>query len=285
MGGAGALKRGVGEVARLTIEDKWWSDPRRGRLVKYFGGESQLADGLATQAWRMAQEFWKVGRGLVPKSHFERLENSQNLIEVGLAEVRGESVYIRGSSAYLEWIAEQREIASEAGKKSAKMRRDKYGSAQPSPRTSPERPSNASRTESNALEPSVSVFVFEEKERGEAIASQSSAHADPLPPLARIWNQFAGNLPKVKECSSKRRKAVSARMREHPELDYWTLVISKLNDSPFCRGDNNRQWRATFDFLIQPGTAEKALEGAYDNRSAALDYRPTSVEEIFGASG
>lgn len=111
-------------VARLNIEDCWWTDPRRTALAEALGNEP-LADGTAIRAWRLAQEFWKHGRGLVPKAMFDMLKSGSNLVQVGLAEIRGDGVYIRGSSAYLDWIAERREAARLGGKKSAEARATK----------------------------------------------------------------------------------------------------------------------------------------------------------------
>lgn len=137
-------------MARINIEECWWTDPRREKLGKLVGG-TEIADGLAIRMWRVAQEFWKAENKLIPLQIFKTLESSAFLIESGLAELRGESVYVRGSSQYFEWLKEKRESGSLGGKRSAEARRKKYGSAQPKkgkssndPRTTPERSSNES---------------------------------------------------------------------------------------------------------------------------------------------
>jgi hypothetical protein len=142
-------------MARIAVEDKWWTDPRRSRLVKLLGGEDEV-EGAVLKMWRLAQEFWKHGKGLVPQELFMTLLHADELIESGLASVQDSFIYVRGSSMYLDWVREQREHASEAGKKSADARRKKSGTAQPK---APERLPNDSRTESNDAEPSVSVSV------------------------------------------------------------------------------------------------------------------------------
>jgi hypothetical protein len=115
-------------MARINIEECWWSDPRRTKLLLKIGF---AADAAAVNMWRIAQEFWGRNRGLVPREVFDKLEYSAELIQCGLADVRERSVYVRGCSEYLEWHAEKREQASAAGKKSAEARRKKDGSAQP----------------------------------------------------------------------------------------------------------------------------------------------------------
>jgi hypothetical protein len=103
-------------MARINIEECWWTDPRRSKLVKLVGDEN-AADGMAVRMWRLAQEFWGRSRGLVPTEIFETLEANAKLIQAKLAEVRGEYVYVKGSSQYLDWHAERKEKAAENGQK------------------------------------------------------------------------------------------------------------------------------------------------------------------------
>lgn len=94
-----------------------------------------------------------------------------------------------------------------------------------------------------------------------------SAAADPTA-LMDAWNHGTGlPIPKCRELSDKRRKHAIARLRERP-LEEWVQVIARINASQFCRGQNDRGWAATFDWLLQPDTAVKVLEGKYDNRLA-----------------
>jgi hypothetical protein len=106
-------------MARINIEECWWTDPRRSKLVKLVGDEN-AADGMAVRMWRLAQEFWGRSRGLVPTEIFETLEANAKLIQAKLAEVRGEYVYVKGSSQYLDWHAERKEKAIENGQKGGK---------------------------------------------------------------------------------------------------------------------------------------------------------------------
>ena len=123
-------------MARINIEECWWSDPRRMKLAIALGGGA-LADGSAVNMWRLAQEFWSKGRRLIPKDLFDTLGFASDLLGVCLAEVRGDMVYVRGSSAYLDWAAEKREAAKIGGKKSAKRPRNAKGQLQKQPKQSP----------------------------------------------------------------------------------------------------------------------------------------------------
>lgn len=141
-------------MARINIEDCWWTDPRRSALQRL----GMDADGLAVRAWRLAQDFWKNGRALVPKALFDTLDGAGSLLDVGLAEVRESLVYVRGSSAYLDWIHERRLQAKEAGKKSAKRPRDAKGRLLKANtrHISNYDPTDVQR-ESNAIQPSYSL--------------------------------------------------------------------------------------------------------------------------------
>lgn len=109
-------------MARINIEDCWWTDPRRSRLSKLVGDET-LADGIAIRAWRVAQEFWGKNM-LVPLKIWETVEANENLIEAKLAEQRDDGIYVCGSSQYLDWVRERREAAKIGGKKSAAVRKN-----------------------------------------------------------------------------------------------------------------------------------------------------------------
>jgi hypothetical protein len=102
----------------------------------------------------------------------------------------------------------------------------------------------------------------EEERRGEERLTPPSAPA--LPPLAKIWNDHRGTLPEVKGCSGTRRRQAEARWRDNPSTEYWAEIVSRIARSPFCSGDNERGWRASFDFLIRPETQHKVQEGRYD---------------------
>jgi hypothetical protein len=61
----------------------------------------------------------------------------------------------------------------------------------------------------------------------------------------------------------------SMRLKEKPELAYWQDVITRVSNSPFCGGDNDRGWKANFEFLVRADTHLKVMEGVYGGKKAA----------------
>lgn len=87
--------------------------------------------------------------------------------------------------------------------------------------------------------------------------------------LASLWNELKSPIqPKLNlsTFTSKKPRYLSAkrRLEEAPDRGHWELAIRRIAASPFCNGRNDRRWVASFTFLIRPETADKALEGEYD---------------------
>jgi len=123
-------------MARLTIEDCWWTDPRRERLGALLNSV-ESADAAAIRMWRLAQEFWGRGRKPVPKEIFDTLQAAPKLIEAGLARVEEGGVYVKGSSQYIEWLNEKREAGKAGGKKSSQRPRNAKGQLTKTPKQNP----------------------------------------------------------------------------------------------------------------------------------------------------
>lgn len=87
------------------------------------------------------------------------------------------------------------------------------------------------------------------------------------------WNRFADNvkLPKCLVLSDKRRRFLSARLRDSFFVGNWRNALLKIKVSDFCKGKNKTGWSASFDWFIQPDTVAKIMEGKYTNA------RPTDL--------
>jgi hypothetical protein len=93
-----------------------------------------------------------------------------------------------------------------------------------------------------------------------------------LPLIAQLWNTHAHeSLARVKAMGkgSNRRKMADSRYQEFPDEAYWVSVIERISKSGFCLGQNDRGWKADFDFLVRTDTHSKVMEGKYDSRTAS----------------
>lgn len=83
--------------------------------------------------------------------------------------------------------------------------------------------------------------------------------------VVEAWNELAERigLATIRKLSASRTLKLKARLREYT-VDEWREALAAIERSSFLRGDNNRGWRADFDFLLQPSTFIKLIEGCYD---------------------
>lgn len=69
---------------------------------------------------------------------------------------------------------------------------------------------------------------------------------------------------RIKGINGERQKAVRARIREYGKEAFGT-VVEKAATSAFLNGRNNKNFIATFDWLVRPTNFPKVLEGNYDD--------------------
>ena len=83
--------------------------------------------------------------------------------------------------------------------------------------------------------------------------------------IVEAWNELAEakGLAKVVKVTDTRRKQIQARIKEY-EPDDWSKALTAIYKSKFLCGENDRGWKADFDFLLQPKSFVKLVEGAYD---------------------
>jgi hypothetical protein len=83
--------------------------------------------------------------------------------------------------------------------------------------------------------------------------------------LVEDWNSFAevNGLPRVLVLSDARRKKAASRLKRYPDIRLWQRAFANIRGSPFCLGQNDRGWKADFDFLLQDKSFSRLIEGSY----------------------
>ena len=88
--------------------------------------------------------------------------------------------------------------------------------------------------------------------------------------IVEEWNNL--NLSKVKSIKGNRLKILNARIKEYG-IDSIIEAIKSINKSSFLKGQNNKNWIITFDWLIKPNNFPKVLEGNYIDKEGVDNAR------------
>ena len=104
----------------------------------------------------------------------------------------------------------------------------------------------------------------EERETEKKEVAAFSATTDPVKEAASDWNLLADklNLPKVGRLSPGRRKKWLANYG-NGSAGRWSRVLAAIEESEFCQGENDRGWKAGFDFVVTATKIDRLLEGFY----------------------
>lgn len=108
---------------------------------------------------------------------------------------------------------------------------------------------------------------------------------DPLPAgracpheaIIAAFHEALPTLPKVRQWTPNRRKAMQARWREDAErqtLEWWRGFFGYVAESDFLtgrskRGNGHAAWECSLPWLLKAENFAKVLEGHYENREAA----------------
>ena len=87
-----------------------------------------------------------------------------------------------------------------------------------------------------------------------------------------LFNLTCPSFSKVASLSKKRKEKVHSRWMEMTELgapvEVCQKVFEKMEASSFLKGNNNRKWKATFDWVFENSNNwVKVYEGQYDDRA------------------
>lgn len=106
----------------------------------------------------------------------------------------------------------------------------------------------------------------------------SRRKGDPLPVKQAFdeWNAMASRngLPFAKQLDDARKASIRTRLSV-AGLDGWREALSAVEASAFCRGENDRNWRADLDFVCQAKSFRRLREGAYADKVKPGQGPPT----------
>ena len=122
-----------------------------------------------------------------------------------------------------------------------------------------------------------------EKEKEEKESQADKPPASPRSPIPyesirSLYNETCVSLSQCKIMSESRKKAIKARYSSGCTLEDFETLFKKAEASSFLKGKNDRNWMATFDWLIKDANMTKVLEGNYDDRGKGGDKNGTGEE-------
>lgn len=85
--------------------------------------------------------------------------------------------------------------------------------------------------------------------------------------IVDMYNTVCRSLPCVLSLSDSRKKAIKARLCTY-SLDDFKTVFENAEASSFLKGGNERNWTATFDWIIKDSNMAKVLDGNYADKPA-----------------
>lgn len=116
-----------------------------------------------------------------------------------------------------------------------------------------------------------------EREEEETAAEPPTSPRPPVPyeAIKDFYNLTCSSFPKCTTMSESRKKAIKARFTSGYTLEDFKKVFVKAENSSFLKGRNDRNWTATFDWMIKDSNMAKILEGNYDDHDIGPGPRPT----------
>ena len=100
--------------------------------------------------------------------------------------------------------------------------------------------------------------------------SKDILSSNKLLPIIEAWNKL--NLSKLVAIkpNTNRYKMLKTRINEFG-IEKVIEAIESINNSDFLKGQNDRSWVITFDWLIKPNNFTKVLEGNYLNKGGNMN--------------
>lgn len=132
------------------------------------------------------------------------------------------------------------------------------------------------RVDSTSLREEITGKIQDKKE-STTVDSQEEVEI-----AVQAYSTLAGKigLPGIRALSDDRQRKLSNILDQYG-LPVWNEALAKVETSHFLRGENDRGWVANIDFLLQPSSFLKLIEGRYNDRQPLQHaHSPPPRDEI-----
>ena len=108
----------------------------------------------------------------------------------------------------------------------------------------------------------------------------------PYEKIKKLYNEICTSLPKVLKITPTRKKVITARWKEYKgNLETFKTLFETAQASSFLKGANERNWAATFDWLLKADNMAKVLEGNYRDKGAVRNANKAGAAGIASGNG
>lgn len=271
-------------MARVNLEDRFFSDRRLRCLAANLGWDEHKAVGVLAYLWHGSQEALRPSCGLAEVSVWTTLNLSESekfiqacLISGYMTKIDGESdeFLIKGNAEQIESRISKIKSSSKGGESTKKRweleklkRATRHATRQA---TRPSEPGpvglpGVGSIQCNSMQFNSDIFSPQDSPESEKENPNSEKPRNDRKDIQEFWeayNQNRGSLPKAEKLTKGRIQKIKKRLEENPSLDYWKKVIKKLADSEFA---SSGTW-CNIDWIICNDTNHvKAFEGKYDQK-------------------
>lgn len=95
--------------------------------------------------------------------------------------------------------------------------------------------------------------------------------------IVDMYNRICVSYPKVTKLSESRKKAIRARLKMY-SIEEFQKLFEMAEGSSFLKGSNNRNWSASFDWLVKDANMAKVLDGNYSDSTESKPKEPEQQE-------
>lgn len=105
---------------------------------------------------------------------------------------------------------------------------------------------------------------------GKVSLGKESLDNIPYQQIVDIFNKTVKKLPQVKMLTDKRKSAIKSIWNlgdDYKTLYFYEQFFQKINNTEFLFGENNKNWKASFDWIFNKNNFVKILEGNYERKN------------------
>ncbi len=100
---------------------------------------------------------------------------------------------------------------------------------------------------------------------GSANSLRESHKQKDIDRFVQLYNEHCPSLPKIRDITDKRKQAIQYIVKKYSWEDI-IQVFDNTEASDFLKGNNDRGWKASFDFILRKDKFVNILEGMYGSK-------------------